>query len=184
MNAADVASLIDEATRTIEDWPSPGVTFRDITPLLGDPSAFASVIDALAARVTEAGPVPGAVVGVEARGFIVGAPLALRLGVGFVPVRKKGKLPARTHEVTYDLEYATATLEIHTDALAPGTTAVIVDDVLATGGTMSATCDLVRRCGADPVAVAVLMELSDLGGRGVLDVPCLALRTYGETRPI
>ncbi|MFT4188214.1 MAG: adenine phosphoribosyltransferase [Aeromicrobium sp.] len=171
-----VGQLIDDATRSIGDWPVAGVAFRDITPLLGAPDAFAQVVAALREQVEPYA--PDAVVGVEARGFLLGAPLALALGVGFVPVRKQGKLPADTHEASYALEYGTATVEIHADALAPGARAVVVDDVLATGGTLNAAVDLVRRCGADPVAAAVMIELAALHGREVLDIDCHALRVY------
>ncbi|MFI5428354.1 adenine phosphoribosyltransferase [Aeromicrobium sp. UC242_57] len=128
-----VDSFIDDLVRPIADWPEPGVTFRDITPLLGDAAALASTIDSLTQLAEQVGPVD-AVLGIEARGFILGPAIALRLGVGFVPVRKVGELPAETHAVSYDLEYGSATLEMHVGALVPGARVLVVDDVLATGG--------------------------------------------------
>lgn len=173
----DVQTAIDTLVRPIEDWPEPGVTFRDITPLLADPDAFGAVVDALADRLRDLD--LDVVVGVEARGFVLGAPLALALGVGFVPVRKEGKLPAQTHAVTYALEYGEATLEIHTDALGHGARVAVVDDVLATGGTLVATDELVRAAGGSVVTHAVAIELAALGGRGRLgDTPLVSLHTY------
>ena len=152
------------------DFPSPGIVFKDITPLLADSALFGAVISALATghgRVDK-------VAGIEARGFILAAPVACRLGAGFVPVRKQGKLPAATHGQTYQLEYGTATVEVHADAFAPGDHVLIVDDVLATGGTARATAELIRRSGAHVTAVAVLLELGFLNGRDGL--PDLHLR--------
>ncbi|MFI6505543.1 adenine phosphoribosyltransferase [Nonomuraea typhae] len=155
---------MDERTltliRDVPDYPKPGILFKDITPLLGDATAFAAVVDELAglAEVDK-------IVGIEARGFILAAPVAYRGGSGFVPVRKKGKLPAETLEESYDLEYGSAAIEVHRDAFAPGDRVLIVDDVLATGGTAAATVELVRRAGAEVVGVAVLMELAFLKGR-------------------
>ncbi len=175
---ADVTALIERWVRPIPDWPVPGVTFRDITPLLGQPEAFASVIDALAAAGEELGPVD-AVLGIEARGFIVGAPVALKLGTGFVPVRKSGKLPADTLSVSYALEYGEATVEIHADALRPGDRVLVVDDLLATGGTLEAAAALVAQAGATVAGHIVAIELPDLGGRSrVGDVPLRALATF------
>jgi adenine phosphoribosyltransferase len=155
---------IRDRIRDVPDFPSPGIVFKDITPLLADAALFGEVISALAAGH---GPVDK-VVGIEARGFILAAPVACRLGAGFVPVRKQGKLPATTHAQTYELEYGTATVEVHTDAFAPGDRVLIVDDVLATGGTARATAELIRRSGADVTAVAVLLELGFLSGRRAL----------------
>ena len=160
----DIARLITSHVRDIPDYPKPGVLFKDITPLLADPKAFAAVVDALA---TEFGPVDK-VAGIEARGFILAAPVALRTGAGFVPVRKKGKLPSATFAEEYQLEYGSATLEVHRDAFAPGERVLVVDDVLATGGTARATASLVRQCGAEVVGISVLMELSFLNGRSGL----------------
>jgi adenine phosphoribosyltransferase len=174
----DVTALIERWVRPIPDWPVPGVTFRDITPLLARPDAFASVIDALAAAGRELGPVD-AVLGIEARGFIVGAPVALELEAGFVPVRKSGKLPAETLSVSYALEYGEATVEIHADALKPGDRVLVVDDVLATGGTLEAAAALVGQAGATVAGHVVAIELPALGGRSrVGDVPVRALATF------
>jgi len=162
--AADVARLITSHIRDVPDYPQPGVVFKDITPLLGDPKAFAAAVDALAATF---GPVDK-VAGIEARGFILAAPVAYRNGAGFVPVRKKGKLPSATFAQEYKLEYGTATVEVHQDAFQPGERVLIVDDVLATGGTGRATASLVERSGAEVVGIAVLMELSFLNGRSAL----------------
>jgi adenine phosphoribosyltransferase len=162
--AEDIAELITKHVRDVPDYPQPGVVFKDITPLLGEPKAFAAVVEALA---TAFGPVDK-VAGIEARGFILAAPVALRNGAGFVPVRKKGKLPAATFTEEYTLEYGTAAIEVHQDAFAPGDRVLIVDDVLATGGTASATANLVRRSGAEVAGIVVLMELSFLNGRSVL----------------
>jgi adenine phosphoribosyltransferase len=153
--------------RDVPDFPEPGVVFKDITPLLAEPGALAAVVEALGRHGRDAAgdTVVDKVVGIEARGFILAAPVALALGAGFVPVRKQGKLPAATHEVSYTLEYGEATLAVHQDALGPGDRVLIVDDVLATGGTVAATADLVRRCGATVHHVALLLELSFLRGR-------------------
>lgn len=155
---ASLAGLIAD----VVDFPTPGVTFKDITPLLADPAALRSAIDGL----VELAPTDiDVVVGMEARGFIVGAPVAVALGAGFVPVRKPGKLPRPTLSATFALEYGTDELLVHADAVGPGMRVLIVDDVLATGGTMGATAGLVRSLGADLAGVAVLLELSFLGGR-------------------
>jgi adenine phosphoribosyltransferase len=158
---SDIEALISEHVRDIPDYPQPGVLFKDITPLLGDSDAFGAVVEAMAATF---GPVDK-VVGIEARGFILAAPVAYEIRAGFVPVRKKGKLPSVTFAEEYNLEYGSATLEVHTDAFVPGERVLIVDDVLATGGTARATASLIRRTGAEVVGVAVLMELSFLNGR-------------------
>ncbi len=162
---AAIARLVGERLRDVPDFPKPGVLFKDFTPLLGDGPALRALVDDIAARY--AGRVD-AVVGIEARGFILGAAVAYVLGVGFIPVRKAGKLPADTHEATYTLEYGTATLEIHVDALVAGHRVVIIDDVLATGGTAAATCDLVERAGGLVVAVEVVLEVGFLAGRSAL----------------
>jgi adenine phosphoribosyltransferase len=174
----DVTALIERWVRPIPDWPVPGVTFRDITPLLAQPEAFASVIDALAAAGEELGPVD-AVMGIEARGFIVGAPVALKLGTGFVPVRKVGKLPFETLSVSYALEYGEAIVEIHADALKPGDRVLVVDDLLATGGTLEAAAALVEQAGATVAGHVVAIELPALGGRSrVGNVPLRSLATF------
>ena len=161
---SDLTDLISTRIRDIPDYPQPGIVFKDITPLLADGSAFAAVVAALAAghgRIDK-------VVGIEARGFILAAPVACSLGAGFVPVRKQGKLPAATYSESYQLEYGTATIEVHTDAFRPGDRVLVVDDVLATGGTAAATASLVRRAGAEVAAIAVLLELGFLDGRARL----------------
>jgi adenine phosphoribosyltransferase len=170
----DLGKLIQERIRDIPDYPKPGVVFKDITPLLADHVAFAGVVDAVVNHHGRG--TIDKIVGIEARGFILAAPVAYHFGAGFVPVRKKGKLPAATHEETYDLEYGTETIEIHLDALEPGDRVLIVDDVLATGGTARAAAELVRRGGGDVVGLSVLLELSFLHGRdklGNLDVHSL-----------
>ncbi|CAN5848692.1 adenine phosphoribosyltransferase [soil metagenome] len=165
-----VDAALDRLVRDIADFPQAGIVFKDISPLLADPEGFATTVAALAERGRRLVPEGvDAVVGIEARGFIFAAPVALALGAGFVPVRKPGKLPAATHEVSYALEYGTETLQIHQDALRPGDRVLIVDDVLATGGTLRATTDLVERCGAHVSGVAMLLELSFLNARTRLD---------------
>ena len=166
---SDLAELISARVRDIADYPQPGIVFKDITPLLADGSAFAAVVAALAAGHGEGGRSRvSKVAGIEARGFIFAAPVALSLGAGFVPVRKQGKLPAATYAETYQLEYGTATIEVHTDAFEPGDRVLIVDDVLATGGTAAATASLVRRAGAEVAAITVVLELGFLDGRSRL----------------
>jgi adenine phosphoribosyltransferase len=160
----DLTTTILGRIRDVSDYPQPGVIFKDITPLLGDHAAFSAVIDALADELDV-----DKVVGIEARGFILAAPVAYKAGAGFVPVRKKGKLPAEALEASYDLEYGSAVIEVHRDAFAPGDRVLIVDDVLATGGTARATVELVGRAGAEVVAVSVLMELAFLKGRDRLE---------------
>ncbi|WP_150242414.1 adenine phosphoribosyltransferase [Nocardiopsis quinghaiensis] len=159
--------------RDIPDFPHPGILFKDITPLLNHREAFAAAVNGLAAPFRGAG--VDHVVGLEARGFIFGAPVAMALGAGFVPVRKAGKLPANTIGQAYDLEYGTATVEIHADAVTPGSRVLIVDDVLATGGTGRAAVDLIRRAGGTVVGFSVLMELSAL--RGHEKMPDVELHT-------
>lgn len=158
-SSAENRRLIASLIRDIPDFPQQGVGFKDITPLLGSAEGFRATVDELVAAAPADIDV---VVGMEARGFIVGAPVAFALGAGFVPVRKPGKLPAATYEVSYDLEYGQETLTIHTDAIRPGSRVLVVDDVLATGGTLAATAELVRRLGAELVHVAVVMELAFL----------------------
>ncbi|TDB76673.1 adenine phosphoribosyltransferase [Actinomadura sp. KC216] len=162
----DLGKLIQDRIRDVDDYPQPGVVFKDITPLLADHVAFAGVVDAIVNHYGRG--TIDKIVGIEARGFILAAPVAYHFGAGFVPVRKKGKLPSRTHEETYDLEYGTETIEIHLDALRPGERVLIVDDVLATGGTAAAAAELVRRSGAEVAGLSVLLELSFLNGRDKL----------------
>ena len=153
--------------RDIPDFPKPGILFKDITPLLNHPPAFRAAITQLAARFTGRG--IDVIAAAEARGFIFGAPLALELDVGFIPIRKPGKLPYATIAMEYQLEYGTDRLEVHTDAFGPGHRVLLIDDVLATGGTMRACRDLVESTGAVVVASAFLIELSFLGGRARLE---------------
>ena len=154
---------LEEYIRGIPDWPKKGILFRDITPLLADPKAFAAAIEALCTGFMEAD--IEYVAAVEARGFIFGAAVAKRLEAGFVPIRKKGKLPFKTQSITYDLEYGTDTLEVHTDAIKKGAKVFMVDDLLATGGTMAAACKLIEKIGGQIVGVSFLIELSELAGR-------------------
>lgn len=163
LRAAFDAGRVKDLIRDIPDFPRPGVVFKDITPLLADAEGFASCIDALASRF--AGVRVDKVVGIEARGFIIAAPVAYALGAGLVPLRKKGKLPYTVHSETYQLEYGSDTIEVHTDALGPDDHALIVDDVLATGGTALATCRLVQTLGAQVAGMGCIIELGFLGGR-------------------
>lgn len=177
---AGLSGLIESLIRDIADFPKPGVTFKDITPLLDDHAAFSAVIRALAAagRDGDGDVMVDKVVGMEARGFILAAPVALELGVGFVPVRKPGKLPWATRAVSYQLEYGEETLEMHTDALAPGERVLVIDDVLATGGTAQATITLIEEAGAVVHGLAMMMELSFLPGRETVgDVALTVLHT-------
>ena len=155
-------NLVSSLIADVPDWPKPGVVFKDITPLLASPEGFRQAVDAIVASAPEAIDV---VVGMEARGFIFAAPVALALGAGFVPVRKPGKLPRPVLSESFDLEYGTATLTMHADALVTGARVLVVDDVLATGGTVAATAALLKRLGAELVHVSVLLELTALGGR-------------------
>jgi adenine phosphoribosyltransferase len=158
---------LTDLVRDIKDYPTPGVNFRDITPLLGDAHGFGRAITELAKRFDD---VPAdRVLGMEARGFIVAAPVAYRMGAGFVPVRKAGKLPWAVIREDYSLEYGTDKLEIHRDAIRPGERVLVIDDVLATGGTAAATVRLVEALDGIVVGIGVLIELSDLGGRAKLD---------------
>jgi adenine phosphoribosyltransferase len=170
----ELTRLIASRVRDVPDYPQPGVVFKDITPLLGDGKAFSAVVDGLAALY---GPVDK-VAGIEARGFILAAPVACRLGAGFVPIRKKGKLPGTTFAQDYALEYGVSTLEVHADAFEESERVLVIDDVLATGGTAEATVNLVRRSGAQVAGIAMLIELSFLNGRAKLgDLPVTALLT-------
>ena len=152
--------------RDVPDFPKPGIIFKDITPLLADPAALAETVRQLARPYESKG--AELVVGVESRGFIFGSLVAAHLGAGFVPIRKPSKLPAETISQTYELEYGTDTIEIHADAIRPGQKVLMIDDLLATGGTMAAACELVRRLGGDIVGVAFVIELSFLSGRDKL----------------
>ncbi|MFD8483286.1 adenine phosphoribosyltransferase [Kitasatospora sp. NPDC059673] len=158
-----LSELLNSRIRDVQDYPKPGVLFKDIAPLLADAEAFGALTRALAERAKELGATK--VVGLEARGFVLAAPAAVAAGIGFVPIRKKGKLPGAVFSRSYDLEYGSATLEVQCDAFAPGEKVLVVDDVLATGGTISASLDLVQEAGAELVGVVVLMELGFLPGR-------------------
>ena len=163
MTTAELASYI----RDVPDWPEPGVVFKDITPLLAHHDAFREALDAMDGPFADAGITK--VVGIEARGFIFAAPIANRLGAGFIPVRKPGKLPHDIHHQEYELEYGTDRIEVHSDSVGPGDKVLVVDDVLATGGTGRAAVDLVRRLDAEVVGFSVLVELDFLSGRSKLD---------------
>jgi adenine phosphoribosyltransferase len=171
----DTAKL-RESVREIPDFPQPGISFKDITPLLADPATFSSAVDAIVVsfgrgRIDK-------VVGIEARGFIIAAPVAYHFGAGFVPLRKAGKLPYDTMSETYALEYGSETLEVHVDAFAAGDQVLIVDDVLATGGTVAAAVGLLRQAGATVTGAAVVLELAALNGRDVLKpLPVSSLHT-------
>ncbi|HEX7238701.1 MAG TPA: adenine phosphoribosyltransferase [Longimicrobiaceae bacterium] len=153
--------------RDVPDFPIPGILFRDVTPLLLDPRGLADVVDRLAAEYAGAG--IDLVAGIESRGFIFGAPLALRLGVGFVPVRKPGKLPYDRVSREYALEYGTSVLELHSDAVRPGQRVLLVDDLLATGGTARASAGLLEELGGTVAGIAFVIELEALGGRAALE---------------
>lgn len=172
--------LIASRIRDVPDYPQPGIVFKDITPLLADAEAFRAVVDEFARLARDLG--ASRIVGLEARGFILAAPAAALARVGFVPVRKAGKLPGAVHAVSYQLEYGEATLEILQDAVVPGDRVLVIDDVLATGGTALAAVEAVRACGAQPVGLAVLLELTFLAGRARLaqhapDLPVHTLLT-------
>jgi adenine phosphoribosyltransferase len=158
----DPVAYIRANIRTVPDWPAPGVLFRDITPLLAHPRVFRVLIDQFVHRYFS--PRPDAIAGLDARGFIIGSVVAYELGVGFVPIRKKGKLPFSTVEETYELEYGSATVEIHTDAVAKGDRVVLIDDLIATGGTMMAGRRLLERLGAQVIEGSAIVDLPELGG--------------------
>jgi adenine phosphoribosyltransferase len=162
----DDLELIRSLIRDVPDFPRPGILFKDITPVIRDPRGLRAAADRMAAPFE--GRAVTVVAGMESRGFLFGVPVAERLGVGFVPVRKPGKLPAATLREEYALEYGTDALEIHADAVGPGDRVLVVDDLLATGGTAAATCRLIERAGAEVTAAVFLIELSFLGGRAKL----------------
>jgi adenine phosphoribosyltransferase len=171
----DLKSLI----RDIPDFPKPGITFRDITTLLSNAEGLRYTIDTLTQKCQAADLIPDYIVGMESRGFIFGTPLAYQLNAGFVPVRKPGKLPAAVHAVEYDLEYGTDMLEIHQDALQEHHRVLIVDDLIATGGTAKATADLLEKIGCEVLGFAFIIELTGLGGRQKLpDCPIVTLVEY------
>lgn len=172
---SETESLWRSLVVDVPDFPQPGILFRDVTPLLASGEGLRSAVDALA----RAFPAVDVVAGIESRGFIFGAPVAYALGVGMVPVRKAGRLPRETAREEYVLEYGSNTLEMHVDAVVPGQRVLIVDDVLATGGTAAATASLVERLGATVAGIAVLVELSGLGGRDRLgELPVSSLLIY------
>lgn len=158
----DALAFLKQQIRTVPDWPEPGVQFRDITPLLSNPRAFRVLIDQFVHRYFDQRPT--AVAGLDARGFIIGSVLAYELNIGFVPIRKKGKLPFTTVEETYELEYGNATVEMHTDAVQAGDRVVLIDDLIATGGTMMAGKRLLERLGATVIEGAAIVDLPELGG--------------------
>ena len=163
--------------RTVPDWPAPGVQFRDITPLLQDPKVFRVLIDAFVHRYMDKDLRPDVVAGLDARGFILGAVVAYELNVGFVPIRKKGKLPFTTVQETYELEYGSATVELHTDAVKPGDKVLLIDDLIATGGTMMAGKKLLEKLGATVMEGAAIVDLPELGGSAKLTAAGLPLFT-------
>ena len=176
---AQQLQFIKDSIKTIPDYPKPGILFRDVTSLLENPLAYAASIELLVERFREAGVTK--VVGTEARGFLFGAPVALALGVGFVPVRKPGKLPRETLSESYELEYGTDRLEIHTDAISAGDKVLVVDDLLATGGTIEATAKLIRRLGGEVTDAAFIINLPDLGGEArlhTLGIECYSLVNF------
>lgn len=171
----DLKSLI----RDVPDFPKPGILFRDITTLLSNPEGLRYTIDTLTQKCQEAGIVADYVVGMESRGFIFGPPLAYQLGIGFIPVRKPGKLPAAVHKIEYQLEYGTDCLEVHQDAFQAGSRILVVDDLIATGGTAAATAKLLQQIGCDLVGFAFIIELKDLAGRQKLpSAPVITLVQY------
>ena len=172
-----VNHYLREHIRTVPDWPAPGVQFRDITPLLQDAKVFRVLIDAFVHRYMDAERRPDVVAGLDARGFILGAVVAYELGLGFVPIRKKGKLPFTTVEETYELEYGSATVELHTDAVKPGQRVLLIDDLIATGGTMMAGKKLLEKLGAEVMEGAVIVDLPELGGSDKLRATGLSLFT-------
>lgn len=164
MQNLTVSQYLRDNIRTVPDWPAPGVQFRDITPLLQDAKVFRVLIDAFVHRYKEPDRRPDVVAGLDARGFILGAVVAYELNVGFVPIRKKGKLPFTTVEETYELEYGSATVELHTDAVKPGQRVLLIDDLIATGGTMMAGKKLLEKLGASVMEGASIVDLPELGG--------------------
>ena len=164
MTELTVSDYLRSHIRTVPDWPAPGVQFRDITPLLQNPRVFRVLIDAFVHRYMDPALRPDVVAGLDARGFILGSVVAYELNVGFVPIRKKGKLPYTTVEETYELEYGSATVELHTDAVARGQRLLLIDDLIATGGTMMAGKRLLEKLGASVTEGAAIVDLPELGG--------------------
>ena len=180
MTVMNVHEFLKGHIRTVPDWPAPGVQFRDITPLLQDPRVFRVLIDAFVHRYMEPALRPDVVAGLDARGFILGSVIAYELGLGFVPIRKKGKLPFTTVEETYELEYGSATVEVHTDAVKPGQQVLLIDDLIATGGTMMAGKRLLEKLGATVTEGAAIVDLPELGGSERLKNAGLKLFTLVE----
>lgn len=166
--STSVNDYLRDHIRTVPDWPAPGVQFRDITPLLQDPKVFRIMTDAFVHRYMDPKLRPDVVAGLDARGFILGAVIAHELNVGFVPIRKKGKLPFTTVEETYELEYGSATVELHTDAVKSGDRVLLIDDLIATGGTMMAGKKLIEKLGATVMEGAAIVDLPELGGSELL----------------
>jgi adenine phosphoribosyltransferase len=177
MSTPSFSDYLRNHIRTVPDWPAPGVQFRDITPLLQNPQVFRVLIDAFVHRYMQRDLRPDVVAGLDARGFILGAVVAYELGVGFVPIRKKGKLPFTTVEETYELEYGSATVELHTDAVHAGDRVLLIDDLIATGGTMMAGKKLLEKLGAHVMEGASIVNLPELGGSERLRQSGLALYT-------
>jgi adenine phosphoribosyltransferase len=173
----DSSDFLKSHIRTVLDWPAPGVMFRDITPLLQDPRVFRVLIDTFVHRYMAPSLRPTVVAGLDARGFIIGSVVAYELGLGFVPIRKKGKLPFTTVEETYELEYGSATVELHTDAVKPGDRVLLIDDLIATGGTMMAGARLLEKLGAEVMEGAAIVDLPELGGSDRLRASGLPLFT-------
>ena len=177
MHDKSINQYLRDHIRTVPDWPAPGVQFRDITPLLQDAKVFQVLINAFVHRYTDAQMRPDVVAGLDARGFILGSVIAYELGIGFVPIRKKGKLPFTTVEETYELEYGSATVELHTDAVRSGNRVLLVDDLIATGGTMMAGKKLLEKLGATVMEGAAIVDLPELGGSAKLRESGLPLFT-------
>jgi len=177
MQNVNVTDYLRDHIRTVPDWPAPGVQFRDITPLLQDAKVFRVLIDVFVHRYMDAASRPDVVAGLDARGFILGAVIAYGLGVGFIPIRKKGKLPFTTVEETYELEYGSATVELHTDAVKAGERVLLIDDLIATGGTMMAGMKLLEKLGAQVIEAAAIVDLPELGGSAKLRAAGLKLHT-------
>ena len=180
MTAMNVHEFLKAHIRTVPDWPAPGVQFRDITPLLQDPRVFRVLIDAFVHRYMDPALRPDVVAGLDARGFILGSVVAYELGLGFVPIRKKGKLPFTTVEETYELEYGSATVELHTDAVRPGQRVLLIDDLIATGGTLLAGKKLIEKLGATVMEGAAIVDLPELGGSARIRQSGLPLFTLVE----
>lgn len=180
----DPVDYVRNAIRSVPDWPKPGVTFRDITPILQDPRSFRVLIDLFVYRYMRQR--LDLVAGVDARGFILGAVLAYELNLGFVPVRKKGKLPFQTLAEEYSLEYGNASVEMHTDSVRPGQRVLLIDDLIATGGTMVAAAKLLQRLGANVVEAAAIIDLPDLGGSDAVKatgLPVYTVCAFSATNP-